>query len=498
METRTLALAELQVDPTNFRIGVFDTQRDAIKAMLDQQGAKIVELAEDIIDIGLNPSELLIVASNPEEDGFFLVCEGNRRLTALKVMETPLLAAGTELEDDFRELAVKFAKNPIRSVQCVVFEDKAAAMPWIARKHTNKQWGKGIERWDPEAQGRYEASIGEVRRSKAVMDYLRAEGAMTPAMDAGMRRKTTTADRVLNMPHFVSTLGVQFDRQTGAITFDNGDKDAGTALLSAILSRIAEPTFTVNDVRTLGQRLAFIDGFKPQATITPPARTSPSVSGAGGQPATSSPGSNPPSSGTPVGGMPSGGSSSNPPASGAGGPATPSGGTPTPGSGGTRPGKSSLDRKTLAPTSTALMFKVKDPRLNRIYQECRKIKVQELPNAAGMLLRVFVELSTDAYLDATGVPLPQKHTSHGRKNWSDIGINLPEKVRVAIAALDPTGKDKDLANARKAESDSDALHSIDTMHGYMHNPHAEPDELELKKSWERWYPYLRRLHAAII
>lgn len=500
MEIKFLALPELNVDISNYRIGEFDTQRESIKAMLEQQGPKIVELASDIMDIGLNPTEMFIVIPDPEEDGFYQVCEGNRRTTALKVMETPSLAAGTEVGNAFKALSLRFAEKPIRMVQCAVFEEKIHALPWIVRKHSNRQTGRGVERWDADGQARFEASIGIVRRSKAVMDFLRSKGHLSPELQSSMRRKTTTADRVFNMPYFVSTLGVSFDNATGAVSFGNGDEQAGSVLLKAVITKIADKSFTVNDVRAFDQRIAFIDIFAPLATKAPQAGNRSSSwnttasNGAAGSDA----------------GQETGGASKNlHTRSSSLGNAAPCCGTAegtkdgtdtataeqTDGSqAGGGSGRSSLDRKTLAPTERRRTFKANDPRLKRVYLECRKIKVAELPNASGLLLRVFVELSTDFYLERMNVALPAKLKARGKKKWSEWGISLAEKVGAVVWHMDSAGKDRELDAARKAQTDPDALHSIDTLHGYMHNRHAEPEPMELKRSWERWHPYLKRLH----
>ena len=41
------------------------------------------------------------------------------------------------------------------------------------------------------------------------------------------------------------------------------------------------------------------------------------------------------------------------------------------------------------------------------------------------------------------------------------------------------------------------MHSIDHMHGYMHDPMKSPNPKEIKQSWDRWYGYLKAIHEAI-
>lgn len=498
---KPIELAQLNVDLTNYRIGEFDTQREAIKALLAHQGKKIVNLARDILELGtLNPSEHLIVIHDPEEEGQYLVLEGNRRVAALKTMATPALADGLPIAKDFAKLAPQFAESPVRAVSCLVMKSKAEALPWIERKHSTRLEGRGVEPWDAPAHARAEADKGKIRPSKASLDYLRGRGALPHAVEAALSKKTTTVDRVLNMPYFTQVLGIAFDTKTGAITFENGDEAAGANLLLRILRNMSEKAFTVNDVRTKDQRKAFIDGYAAFSVKKKPNGSSGGSGGGSGDAGGGSSGgggSADSSGGAGTSGNSSGGgsNSSGGSPSGSGGSAgssgSGSGSTSAVAAGATKGKKksasNSLNRKMLIPSGGEWVLKIKVPRLNRIYLEGRKLDVEEYANAAAVVLRVFIELSSDAFLMALKVPVPK-----GASGWSDLGISLDKKIESVLAQLDPSSKDKDLAWARK-RGDKAAIHSIDTLHGYMHNIGADPDPTEVKRIYERWHPYLRQM-----
>ena len=86
---KILKVSELFLDESNPRFPEVRNQRDAIEAMLEDQGDKVANLAMDIYSNGLNPSSRLIVF---KEKNRFTDGDGNRRLTALKILETPSLA----------------------------------------------------------------------------------------------------------------------------------------------------------------------------------------------------------------------------------------------------------------------------------------------------------------------------------------------------------------------------------------------------------------------
>jgi len=111
----SFALTNLLLDVTNPR---FETeqqnQRDAINRMAVEQGDKILNLAEDIVQFGVDPSSLpLVIAA---DDGIKqIVVEGNRRIVALKLLHNPQLAPevwSAAQEKKLKELSQQFKSIP--------------------------------------------------------------------------------------------------------------------------------------------------------------------------------------------------------------------------------------------------------------------------------------------------------------------------------------------------------------------------------------------------
>ena len=141
----------------------------------------------------------------------------------------------------------------------------------------------------------------------------------------------------------------------------------------------------------------------------------------------------------------------------------------------------------LIPSGGGWILKIKAARLNRIYLEGRKLDVEEYTNAAAVLLRVMIELSSETFLTTLQISTPKNANA-----WSDRSVSLDKKIEAVLLELDPSSTDKELAWARK-RGDAAAIHSIDTLHGYMHNVTADPDPTEVKRTYERWHPYLRKM-----
>lgn len=449
-------VGQLKLDQDNYRLGSFKSQPETIVAMLAHPKAKLLGIAKDIIDMGLSPGEPVWVMPDPKEAGKFIVLEGNRRITALRILETPALASHTSDAAEWRDLHKKYlARGAIKDVMGLVFPDRKKAQPWIKRRHMYVGSGIGIEGWGPQSKSLAMRDEGEATpRFLAVQEALRDETPEWQAIEESLKNRWTTVDRVLNARPMHKLLGVHIDPNDGSVSFENGNEQAGKALLREVLGTMAKPGFKFAHIENKGDRENFLKRF-----------TANSVKALAGQQG----------GGTKVKAK-----------------------AANTGSGGTRAKRDTLDRQTLAPKSGPLMLPVTGPRLNPMYGECRKIKVENNENAAALLLRVFIELSSEALLRDKRVPIPQKLKEKGKKDWGDFGISLAVKVNCVADMLDTSKKDKKFQQARLAtDPTANSHYSVTTLHGYFHNVDLLPDAKDLKRAWNAWERYLFEVHSAL-
>ena len=89
-----LNIEDLIYDPKNPRLPSSlvkgDNEKDVINWMLSD--AAILELMGSIGEKGFFPAEPLLVVKSAEKEGKYIVVEGNRRLTAAKLLKHPELA----------------------------------------------------------------------------------------------------------------------------------------------------------------------------------------------------------------------------------------------------------------------------------------------------------------------------------------------------------------------------------------------------------------------
>ena len=125
--------ANLLIDEQNPRIAVpNEGQHKALQSLAEHLGSKLSALAKHIVTYGMNPSDLPIVMPVPNRTGRYTVLEGNRRIAALKAMETPEAISGVvpaRVLRRIRDLSKEYLQNPVDSIDCVVMPDRNEAQP---------------------------------------------------------------------------------------------------------------------------------------------------------------------------------------------------------------------------------------------------------------------------------------------------------------------------------------------------------------------------------
>ena len=72
--------------------------------MIEDQGDKLYSLVDDIVNNGLSPVDLIIVTPN-EDSNKYVVLEGNRRITSLKLLNNLTL-----IDDKYSPLRKKISE----------------------------------------------------------------------------------------------------------------------------------------------------------------------------------------------------------------------------------------------------------------------------------------------------------------------------------------------------------------------------------------------------
>lgn len=460
--------------------------------MLETQKGKLVRLAGDIIKYGVNPADITIVMPDPKNPLKYLVQEGNRRTTILKLLNNPDLADKRFKfihSPRFKELTGEFAVNPITELHCVVYHAKEDTDHWVQLKHTGNNEGIGTESWDAQQAARFAGEqTGRPSEALQVIDYLSA----SPTFDITIKARldevnSSTLQRLLGTKAVKEFLGVKLHKRAlyasliptelekglGKIVADilaglsARDMDKKSHREEYIWSLIEEHTPDTSKVTEKDWALN-----APQDAV--PAAEPEHKAGAG-SPRSGPVGVTNSESGDEVDNDNGSEASDSPPNQ----TAAESGGGDTKS---TRSNRLSTDRETLLPRK--FVANIQNNRANKIYRELKKLNVNDFENATGVLFRVFVEVSTDIYIE---------------KHVSSIVVHENSKLRQKVEAVARHMEDSGFSDKHKLKGVRTAVNSehnvlsIHTFNAIVHNPAYSPDALSLKKGWDNIEPYMEAL-----
>ena len=434
---RTLIdIADLHINIENPRFEIVGSQREAIKTIIEDQSDKLLSLADDITNEGLNPGDTIFVTIHEKQTNQYNVLEGNRRVTALKLLENPDLIPETNksLLNKFKKLSKQYSKSPIEKVPCVLFDEEKDAEHWIELKHTGQNDGVGTVVWDAQQKSRYDERVkGTSSYALQILDFLKKENSVDPELKESFGKvKSSSLQRLATDPDFRRVSGI--DIKDGKVITRYEPAEVAKPLTKAANDLLSKD-FTVKDIYYKDDRLKYIETFKKNdlpdktqelsgdweltSTITPQKADKKKAKSKG---------------------------------------------------------KKNKDLKSkrykVIPKST--IIHISQPRVNKIYHELKDLDLTVFENSAALAFRVFIELSLDSYIEKN----PISGVSSNSK--------LSHKLKSVATDLETRGilERNKLKGAYTAATMKDSIFSIDTFNAFVHNKDFNPDSEQLKKNWD--------------
>lgn len=448
---------QLLLDQENPRLPeIAESQREAIHAMAKMQGNQMVELAKDIIEYGINPQKRLIVVPTDDEPIKYVVLDGNRRLSTIRVLETPEIITDQLNKSDLKkikELAKKYHKDSIESFDCMVYKNRASSKVehWINLEHRGQNKGRGTVEWNGQVSAAYDERRGKKSPALQVLRLLQIHNLLSAEtsdrIDKG-RFPVTTLDRILKTRYVQQKLGIS--KKKGNIMTKHRASDI-LAGLAKVTNDIGERKITVSDLKSETDRINYINNL-PASVVPDPSTAIESE--------------------VPLDQINGRDDNSNGSDDGQGGKKR------------QRGGRRKKERTTVIGKKSALV--IPHNRLNQIYVELKRLNCNDFENAAGAMLRVFIELSMDHFIDQ-------------KLNWSKMQKEnsvLQSKMLGIIKYFESNSllTKQELAGFKNASNKNSIIGpTYKTLHEYIHNYHITPVPTDLRNMWDSIEPVFKKI-----
>lgn len=438
-----LKIADLILDHDNPRITHAEGQQEALQKVVKDQKLKLVKLAQSISEHGLNPMDRLLVLRVAGRPVRFIALEGNRRVAVFKILDNPAVMTGLEMPDAMRKilerLAKQFARKIVEPISCFEMPSRQASDYWLELRHKGESQGAGIVGWAYMAQRRFRSRPPELQ----ALDLVLEQGNLSAEQKTQISEKfpLSSLQRLVEDRQVRKALGIEVKK--GKLVTKLPASEVIKPLKKMVID-LATKAVKVGDLMKSDQMLAYVSSFEKgnAPDLSKERRVERSVDEI--------------------------------PVSEFGRPArTPRSRTPDP-----------TKRREVVPKSCPI--KVTENRIAEIYTELRKLSLEDHRNAIAVMMRVFLELSIDHFMDKNGIPQKITHPT-GREQFKQLDTKLGEVVETLVKTGAP--KDRFAAVIRSLSVKESPL-NVDLLHMYVHNRYATPSPGELTAAWNNAQPLL--------
>lgn len=426
MSYKSIPLDKLLVNRSNDRHGELENETTAIAWLFANHRSQMRKLARDIVDAGVLYEPPLVYPDGAN----FIVYDGNRRTTCLKLLASPKRAPDADLQKFFTDLRGQWRGTFPTRITCRVESDRDEIDEILFRRHTGSQGGVGQSNWDDRMKTTFvnrTGKGGKLNVADEIEQRLKAAG----LLPKGRRIPRSNLNRLLSAEAFRNRVGISTAK--GRFQFTRTE-DVALKALARIADDLAHRRITLDDVWDVDRKSQYLDKLESEGVL-------PTASDAIPKPGKGGKGKSPKDS-----------------------PAKPQPKAPKP-----------PKRTTLIPqVEYGVAWAGRLQRHRAIWEELQfKLELDEHPNAIAVLCRVLLELSVDNYIKQAGLTTAAENDA------------LLKKLICAAENLHSQGKiNKRYVEVVKKARTMDAIVSVDTLNKYVHSSSLAPAADHLTALWD--------------
>lgn len=424
MSFRQIPLESLIINRANDRHGELENETSAIAWLFNNFEQHMRNLAKDIVETGQLFENPLVF---PEGEKY-IVFDGNRRTTCLKLLDKPKRAPTIELQQFFTEQRSKWKGNFPYAIQCQVELDRDRIDDILFRRHTGTQGGIGQTTWDDRMKSNF------INRTGMGGPFNVADEVEKRLSMAGMlpRKKIprSNMNRLFSTDAFRNRVGFSVSKGRFELTHD---EPMVLRALRRIADDLANKHVVLGDIWDLDGKRAYLDKLEMEKALPTAAHalTNKTEATHGTKP-------------TIVVKSPSRVE---------------------------RPQR----RTTLIPNvQYSITWAGRIQRHRAIWEELQfHLNLSDHPNAISVLFRVLLELSVENYIEQTKLVTVSTNDS------------LAKRVMRVAEDLQKNGKiNQKYFELIKKFPQADSLLSADTLNRYVHSPNFAPSTDHLTALWD--------------
>ncbi|BDU15378.1 ParB N-terminal domain-containing protein [Lysobacter auxotrophicus] len=466
---RQVPVENLLLDTHNARIRSGADQADCIARIL-RKPDQLIALAGDIAENGLSTTPILV---EPTDKRRFIVWDGNRRVTALKLLNDPSLCPAASLRRRFEAIHQKHSQAIPARVDCLSSTSHDALVAEVVKRHSGALGGVGQLDWSAFLRTLFMTSHEQSEpNQRAAHLFLWGE---EHGVEVDDDFPITTITRFLSKDNLTA---IGFGYKDGHLVPLHG-VETGIAVVSKINTDFSKKTGTYSVDRVFNEKLQadYISEVRAVVGMPPPPRA--------GAPYSSSSGSAMPSPSrgnrTASGSAPKAGGTGDTPSTSPGGPPGDPKPSPRPGT----PRKPTWDRSKLF-RGRSLGFSIPSSNVKayNIVVELGKLSPKDTPLAVAALFRMLVELSTAEYY-RRHPDVPARDGTH--KKIAAVARHLHSAGKISEGLRD---------QVLQRTTEAQGMLQYNTLNNYMHDVNAHPEFRSLNTLWDEIEPYLAACWSA--
>lgn len=461
-------ISDILLDTKNPRIRDGSDQADCITRILRKED-HLKALMEDIAKNGLTTAPILV----KPYDNKYVVMDGNRRITALKLLNEPNLCPNSQLKNFATDLKEKYAANIISKVDVLSSTNDDAIAQEILSRHDGEQGGAGQVNWNAYLRTIFLMNNGhsaEYKRSAQYAMWAEEQGIwVDDDFPITALNRFFTQDNLKELGFSVendvlkANISIEKIKQMAHVLFnDFYTKSAKTdsvrtpelasAYVKSIRLRVGLPESTKDIPVAATSNANLATGSSTTTSTSTQANTSNETNSTTGNTTAS-----PKNQGT----------------------------TTIPGTrAAPTPIKPSNDRNRIFGTRSAINLPIptSETKANNIVSELRKIDVKLYPTATAMLLRALIEISDNFYRDKHSIILPNQE-SLGKKiiksaeHMKDAGVLNKDEI--------------DIVKRLCSHQNELTLIHIEALQKIIHKDTHNPDYRQLNTFWDNFGVFVR-------